>query len=667
MTSPPRAELAVGWATALSALVFVPTPHEDVEAELGALLDDLLGHARAGDHVAAAGIGARLVDAGFATADCLRVSLPLLRRALTALPELDDDAVAEAVAAVAVGFTEASRERVFTEQRGLRESLLHRREDAERELAAVEERFEAVFAAAVQGMVLSTPDGRVLRANEALEVVLEHPAGTLPGTVADLFHPEDRAYLLDRYAELVAGDCARVDEQRTRFLGRDGEPVWVRVVVLPLRDRDGATTGLVTMVGDLTDLHLLEHKMSFQDTHDPLTGLPNRDAFVGRLEEALETGAELSVLHLGLDDLAVVNDGLGRAAGDRVLREVANRLESVVEGRGAAVARIGGDEFAVLLPHTPTTRVGDLPAEINDALAEPTYVAGGGTAASATIAVARLPARGTRPEELLAATDAELRALKAQGKRQWGLVDADENARRREHHRLAASIPGAWESGELSVEFERVLAVPSGEVTAARALLRWDHPDHGPLDDARCRALLADTGLGVPLGHWVLERALDADLGGVPPYLELTVEQAADPDLVAAVGRVLTAGGSLELGLPVAALCEVDSPAEENLGVLVDLGVRTVLTGFGRTRGDLACLEDLGALRAVSLDATVVGRVAGADGSSMFVRAVRDLVPMVRDTGRSVIAGGITDAAQLDWWVSVGVDRAFGPHLGGVR
>ncbi|OLR95028.1 EAL domain-containing protein [Actinokineospora bangkokensis] len=653
MTSPPRAELAAGWATALAAAQDVPGGRAD---ELTAALDDLRARARAAEPATAA--GAALVAAGYGTAECLRVTVDLLGPAL--LDEAGPGAFS-ALAGFTAGFAEAVRDAVVAEQAEVRSTLVRARHEAELARDAGLAHFDGLFSAAPLGMVISTPDRRVVLANDALSDMLEHPRGTIAGDLLDLVHPEEREHLRTRYAELASGEFDRVDERHTRLVTGEGEPVWVRLTATAVHPADGGPARHVTAVENVTDLHLLERKISFEGTHDPLTGLLNRSAFATRLQEALETGADKAVLHLVLDDFAVINSGIGPAAGERLLADVAARLEQLLADLDAVLARTGTEEFAVLLPRAEAG--GELVERINDALAEPTWLDGHGVAASASVAVVLRPAPGTAAADLLAATAIALRDLRATGKRQWCLVDAEEDRGRRARSRLAAGMPGAWETGALSLAYEPVWQVPGPDLRRARVLLRWDHPTEGVLDDARCRALLADTGLAVPLARWALHHAADQLAGHVPPYLELTAEQASDPDLVGPVRAALAAAEGLSLGFPVEALCDYDMPAEDNLRVLTDLGVRTVLTGFGRTRGDLACLEDLH-FDAVSLDPTVVARVAAAPEGSLFPRAVRDLVALVREAGYAVVVGGVADQAQLDWWVAVGANRACGPLLG---
>ena len=653
-----RAELPARWAAAASRIVYVPLSRAQAEREFGLLIDQLATRP--------AEVGARLVELGYRQPECLRVTVELLAE----LPEVDG----RVLAALSAGFTEASRDRLFAEQEDLYSALRRAKDNVERSLKASEARFTEVFDTSALGMLITDVGGGVVRANEAIETMLGYAHGTLfRKRFDDLLHPEDRAYLRTRYAELVSGESEL--RERTRLQRLDGDTVWTRMAVSVLRDVHGLPDHYVTMVEDISDLHLLEHRITFQGTHDMLTGLPNRSAFTSRLEEALGVGAEIAVLHLSLDDFAVVNDGIGRHAGDRLLTTVASRLAELVEDQDAVIARLGDHEFAILLRSADAGPV--VAGEVNDALTEPTYVDGTGIAVSATVAVVVRPRADTRPLDLLRATDITIRELRMRGRRQWGMVDVAEVDRRVERWSLTAAIPGAWENGELDVDFDPVVSLADGGLVAARGALRWDNPTRGRIPGDVCAGLLADTGMGVCVGRWMLSRAAERvqalrdKLGDAPRlYVELTADLAADADLVAAVRSTSAETGlpvaQLDIGIPVAAASVADGPAAENAGVLAELGARVVLTGFGRGAGDLGCVADLD-VHAVRVSDRVASRVAAdlADGAATLVtESVCAAIPLVRREGVSVIVPGIADPMTARWWIDAGADLGHGPLYG---
>ncbi len=681
-----RSELVRDWADALAPIIYIARSRAEIERGLTTALDELV-HAWTAEPfkpTPAVAIARRLVVLGLSTAEGVECTVELLVSRMPQLPEhagVDEAMVklARVLGALARGFSEGMRRRQFDEQEGLTLALIQARESAERALEASEARFEEVFSSSSVGMAISDLDGTLVRTNRALANILHHRGGQMPAQrVEELFHPDDAAYLELRYRVLLEEASVPFREQR-RLVRADGEEARVFLSASVLRGPDGSPRYYVTSAEDVSDKHDLENQLRFQATHDPLTGLVNRHRFLGLLEESLRGSDKvdgLTVFHVDLDDFRAINNGMGRDAGDRLLATVAGRLLEIFAGERATIARFEGDEFGVLLVNTLNTpSIENIAADINDALAEPVYVGEDGIATTATIAVAHLPGPDTVPADLLRATDSTLQRLKQSGRRQWGMVDADANERDHLRYRLAASMPGAWESGELTIDYQPLVSVRDKSIVAVQALLHWEHAVHGPLGHARCLEAIADTGLALPIGRWVLSRACEQLRtwterfdGGMPKlYIELCRELSGDPDLVSTVRTVLAdAGldaGQLQLGMPVQALCMTDGLAEDNLDVLVDLGIPVVLYEFGTTRGDLACLEDLPVL-AVKMSEAAVSRVARMGEDALFTRAMRQLVTLVREAGTRVIVGDLETEAQYEWWRDAGAEVAQGDFTG---
>ena len=675
-----RPELAREWADALEQVIYIARAREDVEGELNKALDVLVDAmcAEPFDDVPVTAVADRLVDLGLTNPECVDSSIKVLGAKMPKLSGVADlDGLSGRLvlvfSALAKGFAEAMRRRQSEEQEALTLALIRARENAESALRDSEARFEEIFSTSNVGMAITDLDFGVIRSNRALAKILEY-RGKLPVTKLDeIFRDDEVHYLRQRYQALLDEDSLPFRERRS-IIKSDSEEALVYLSASVLRDPDDTPRYYVTTVEDVSERHFLESRLQFQATHDALTGLANRQRFEGRLEEALSgknAAEELTVLHIDLDGFHAVNDGLGRDVGDRLLQNVAARLSDMFADERATIARFEGDEFGVLVEHQPTSpSCSTMAMRINEELAEPVFVGDHGVAATATIAVLHDPKPDATPEDLLRATDITLRRLKAGGRRQWGMVDEQQNASDRERFSLASSMPGAWESGEIELEYQPLVSVPDRKVVAVQALLRWDHAD-GSLDHERCLQALAETGLSLPIGRWMLSRACDElkSLPGRPLlYVELTRELAGDQDLVATVQAVLSDAGlspqELRLGMPVQALCMNDGLAEDNLDVLADLGLSVVLYEFGTTSGDLACLEDL-PIHAVRMSTRVVNRIANrADDDSLFTRAMRDLVPLVRGTGTPVVVGDIETEDQFNWWCEVGADAVLGDYTG---
>jgi diguanylate cyclase (GGDEF)-like protein/PAS domain S-box-containing protein len=681
-----RPELVRDWAEALAPVIYIARSREEIERGLTTALDELVRAWTAEPFTPAPGSATarRLVVLGLTSAECVECSVEVLVSRMPKLPEcagVDDAMVklARVLGAMSRGFSEGMRRRQFDEQEGLTRALIHARESAELALEASEARFEEIFTSSSVGMAISALDGSLLRTNRALADILDYRRGRLPAhSIEELFHPEDAEYLKLRYRVLLEEDSMPFREQR-RLLRADGEEALVFLSASVLRDPDGSPRYYVTSAEDVSDKHFLENQLQFQATHDPLTGLVNRHRFLGLLEESLR-GKEkvdgLTVFHVDLDDFRAINNGMGRDVGDRLLRSVAAKLREVFEGEKATIARFDGDEFGVLLVNTLNTPpIGNISGDINDALAEPLYVGEVGIATTATIAVAHLPTEDTVPAELLRATDTTLQRLKGHGRRQWGMVDTEANERDSVRYRLAAAMPGAWESGELTIDYQPLVSVRDKNIVAVQALLHWENALYGPLGHVRCLEAIADTGLALPIGRWVLSRSCEQLRtwterfdGGMPKlYIEMCSELSGDPDLVSTVREVLAEAAldasQLQLGMPVQALCMTDGIAEDNLDVLVDIGIPVVLYEFGTTRGDLACLEDL-PVRAVKISTVAVSRVARMGDDALFTRGMRQLVTLVREAGTQVIVGDLETESQFEWWREAGAEVAQGDFTG---
>lgn len=676
-----RPELAREWAGALEQVVYLALAREELENGLATALDDLITAVRADpvDEALIMTAADRLVNLGLSSPECVDSSIKVLGAKMPKVSGVRDleglpSRLVLVFSALAKGFAESMRQRQSEEQEALTLALIKARENAENALRDSEARFEEIFSASSVGMAITDLDFGIIRGNRALAAILEHKGGRLAvARLDEIFRPSDADYLRLRYQVLQEETTPAFRERRT-LLKSDGEEALVYLSASVLRDPAGTPRYYVTTVEDVSERHYLESRLQFQSVTDALTGLPNRQRFEGRLEEALSgknAAEELTILHIDLDGFHAVNDGLGREVGDRLLQTVAVRLADMFAEEKALVARFEGDEFGVLIEHQATTPACAIMAmRINEELAEPVFVGDDGVAATATIAVLHDPKPDSTPADLLRATDITLRRLKASGRRQWEMVDEQANAVDRDRFNLASTMPGAWESGEIELDYQPLVSMPDRRVHGVQALLRWNHPD-GPLDHDRCLQALAETGHSLPVGRWMLAHACEdvKSLPGRPVlYVELTKELAGDPDLVSTVRAVLSDAGmspkDLRLGMPVQALCMHNGLAEDNLDVLVDLGLSMVLYEFGTTSGDLACLEDL-PVDSVKLSTRVVTRVANrASDDALFTRAIRDLVPLVRANGTPVIVGDIETEEQFQWWRDVGVDTVLGTYTG---
>ncbi|WP_326952704.1 putative bifunctional diguanylate cyclase/phosphodiesterase [Amycolatopsis sp. NBC_01286] len=666
--------LARKWGYLVSTTAYLPHTPDEIERELS-ILTGWLFEAVASDPPGvgeAAAAGGRLVELRCVGPESLRRSMEVLGKALLREPELHGVAklperVVQVLGALSSGYSEALREDIQKRQEGLSRALLKVEQETRRKQVVTRAQFEEVFAGSASGVAVSDLDGRVLRVNPALAKTLGRTPAELAGrTLFEFVHPDDVEVLREGYADLLSGRLHRLRAGR-RLVGRDGEPMWATFVAAVVRDAVGDAQQLLTLVDDDTEVALLQRRLSHQALHDVLTGLPNRQFFGTRLENALREADQargVTLFHLDLDGFSLITGGLGQDLGDKLLRGVAAKLKVVFEGEDALIARIGGDEFGVVVRNgDDTPDVGTMVRRINHELAEPDYVDGRhGVALSASIGVVHRPPRDIAPAELLRASDLTLRRAQRAGN-QWGLFDRELDHRDRHEFGLAASMAGAWENGDVEIAYRALVNLADEDEPAAiEARLRWTHPVEGELSHETCVRLAGETGLALPLGTWLLRTAaehLTAAGIEVPLVVELGPHQAADPDLVGEVRGVLADTGMpadrLRPGFPASSLLAETGDAVDNLKVLAEIGIPAEIHAFGAA-GDVTFLTDL-PIRTVRVAPSLVAR----RGHPLVERSLASLIEVAHLTGAKVTVAGVETREQAAWWRERGVDYASGP------
>lgn len=672
VTAPPvhrREQLARAWTRSTTSSTYIPRSADDIEGVLLELVDDVLASLAADEFSAAEGsrIGARLVSEGFVDPHALAVTIDVLAAELLAdvASSPDTELARRTVAllgAMSAGYADGLREYTLTQQEDVKQALFNAVLRAEHNLRGIENRFHEVFSSSATGIAITDLDGMCIEANPALAGILATVQDRLPGrTLNDIFRDEGAGDVMSSYRRILDGEQTRVHEHR-RLRKEDGEIAWVLLAISLLRDGAGAPAYFVTMVQDVTELHLLQDRLGHQLLYDALTGLPNRQCFHTKLESMLERAdprATITLCCVNLDAFSLVNNSFGHAVGDRLLQTVGRRLEESVSGEDALVARIAGDEFAVLIEDSATTPdIGDLIGTLTAELADPEYIDGIGVAVGASVGAVRRRAGDGDAVDLFRAADTALRKAKATGRRQWAGFHQGEDRASLELDRLAASLPAAWEVGALSVDFTPVVRLADRKTVGARAVLSWDEADH-----ATCFRLAERTGWSVHVGPLLLLEACKRFAGSDGVLLvQLTRNQSGDADLVRAVHRALEESGltadRLELSLHVGALLDDFADARDNLEVLGDIGVRVGLCGVTGGPLDFELVSSTG-VRSVTLS------VALGAGSEVLADETARTVGRFAELGVTCSVLDVPTIETADWWASIGVATAQGGVFGG--
>jgi diguanylate cyclase (GGDEF)-like protein len=421
----------------------------------------------------------------------------------------------------------------------------------------------------------------------------------------------------------------------------------------------------------------LEAELQHQAFYDTLTGLPNRALFLDRLGHALARSRRvdegMAVLFLDLDDFKLVNDSLGHAAGDELLRGVAQRLSTSLRP-GDTAARFGGDEFTVLLEQVAdATEAAAIAERLRVALAVPLSVAGRSLVAGVSVGLAGsfVGEDAATASALLQAADLALYQAKAAGKGQ--LVVFDDSMQRRATARLELvhALRQAVAHEDFVVYYQPQIDTASGQLVGVEALVRWQHPERGLVEPVDFIGLAEETGLILPLGLWVLRMACRqaqswrAQNDGRPLLLSVNLSpmQVRQPDLVAEVAAILA-----ETGLPADALCleitesvllEDAEATTRTLQALRALGVHLAIDDFGTGYASLSYLQRF-PVETVKIDRSFIAALGESAGGMAIVEAVTALAHQL---GLAVVAEGIETAAQSALVEQVGCDQSQGFYV----
>jgi diguanylate cyclase (GGDEF)-like protein len=402
---------------------------------------------------------------------------------------------------------------------------------------------------------------------------------------------------------------------------------------------------------------------------DPLTGLPNRPMFLDRLQGALGASgaaAAVTVLFLDLDRFKAVNDRLGHAAGDELLRAAGERIRRCTRAEDTA-ARFGGDEFAVVLVDQGPAQVQAVAERILSALVEPFDIAGGPVHIGVTIGIAEAHA-DVAADELLAEADVALYGAKRDGggRARW----YDPSLREEQVHRLQleADLQSALPGGQLDIVYQPIVSLSTGVTTGLEALLRWDRPGAGPVPPLSFIPLAEGNGLILDIGRWVLERTCGqlaewrAGSPGLTANVNVSARQLADPAFVghveAALGRAGLPGSALTLEITESMLLHDRAQVVDGLHLLREVGVLIALDDFGTGYSCLSYLRSL-PVDVLKVDRSFVSGTAAGDAP-----LVRTVIELGHALGLRTTAEGIETAVQRDQLRALGCDTGQGWFFG---
>ena len=500
----------------------------------------------------------------------------------------------------------------------------------------------------------------------AEEEVVGHPMSLLDG------HRHDPIGIRQRVADLGRDGFWSGESWEVR---KDGEDILCRIDANPVPDPDGRQLYHVLVLEDITERKRAEQELRYLANYDTLTGLPNRALLSERLARAIvrarRENGRIAVLFIDLDRFKDINDTLGHATGDRILRAAGARVQQVV-GVEHTVARLSGDEFTVVLEDIASAQDAQATAQrILDAFAAP--LAFGERlelVVSPSIGIGLYPDHGHVPTDLLKRADTAMYQAKAMGRCTWRVYSEVMDEKNRHHAILANGLRSAMKRGELSLAYQPRVHMESRRVVSVEALLRWDSHEFGEVSPALFIALAEETGLILDIGEWALHQACStlrgwhaAGLADLRVSVNVSALQLQRGDLATLVAGILSETGvearHLELELTESIIMANPEQNADTLRACRALGVSLAIDDFGTGYSSLAYLKRL-PIDTLKIAREFVGDLTRDADDEAITAAV---IAMGHSLSKTVVAEGVEHAGQAAFLRDHGCDEIQGHYV----
>ncbi|MBT8227375.1 MAG: EAL domain-containing protein [Dactylosporangium sp.] len=546
-----------------------------------------------------------------------------------------------------------------------------RRELAERQRTATELTLAAsVFHHALDGIVITGPLGRIISVNPAFTAITGYEPGEVLGRSAHRlwsgsWDPGVYRGIRDGLARDGRWEGAVWNRRKT------GERLLMRLSISRVEEDERSARRYVCLFNDITDIRRKDERIRHLAFHDHLTGLPNQAMLIERLNESVNLARHdhepLGIFFIDLDRFKAINDSYGHDIGNLLLKEVASRLKGCLH-RSDMVARIGGDEFVVLLRRiTRPKGYSGLAKRIINRLSQPTRIANRDVQVGVSIGIACFPDDGTDAIELMRHADAAMYAAKSSGRGTFRFFQASMSERIERRLRLEMELRTAVPNGELELRYQPKVSLVTGEPIGLEALIRWRHRRHGVLSPGEFLPMAEEIGLAGELEDWVLREVFRQSrdwrargLPSAPIAVNISVEQVQRSDLtdliISLSNRYAFPLCDLEIELTEDGVMADPEAAAGTLGRLRKLGISIAIDDFGTGYSSLAYLRRL-PIDVLKIDKSFV---MNTDGTPSDAEIVKTIIGLGKTLNLAVVAEGVETHEQAEFLRACGCTTAQG-------
>ncbi len=549
----------------------------------------------------------------------------------------------------------------------MRESLLDGTEERRRTEAALhaeKERLQVTLHSIGDAVISADARSTVTYLNPVAEQLTGWSCAQATGgalaTVFQVLNEITRAPVPDPVAAVVRHGRSIGLALRTVLIGRDGREYAIEESAAPICNPDGEITGVVIVFRDVTEARAMQTRLLYQATHDTLTGLPNRTLLEEQLDHAITLAARkhwrVALLFIDLDRFKNVNDSLGHAAGDQLLKQVAARLLGCIRETDI-VSRQGGDEFVIMLPDaTSDETIVHFADRTIAAMVEPFLIDGYELSVTPSIGIAVYPRDGEDIDTLVRSADAAMYAAKDAGRNNYRFFSREMQQRAMARLSLEASLRQALAREEFVLHYQPQVEIETRAIVGVEALVRWRRPDGTLIPPAQFIPVAEESGLILALGEWVLRAAtrearawLDLGHGPLSIAVNLSAAQFRQSRLLGEIRRALDDSGlppeALELELTESLVMADVEDTIRRLRSIKEMGIRLALDDFGTGYSSLGYLRRF-PLDALKIDRTFVADVHSDPGAAAIALTI---INLGRSLDLDVVAEGVELEQQLDF------------------